>query len=154
MAGTYDEETRRLLENRRRKAALRREEQAKKRNRLLVIIGGVAVIVLLVIVLCVSCSSGKDKGKDKDKQEIVTTQQETTVPETTIPETTTMPSMYTTDALNLRKQPNTDADIITTIGAGKRVDIISEEGKWCKVQRGKDIGYVMKKYLSYKQALD
>lgn len=151
MAGTYEEETRRLLENRRRKAELRREQQIKKRNTILMGIGGIVVVVLLIIVLCISCSS--DKGKTK--KEAPTTQPATTIEEvTTLPEVTTMSTMYTTDALNLRKQPNTDADIITTIGAGKRVDIISEEGKWCRVQRGKDVGYVMKKYLSYEKALD
>lgn len=149
MPGTYDEETRKLLENRKRKAELRRAQQVKKRNMLLMELGGVLVVVLLIIVICISCSSG---GKKDEKQ--TTQAQTTTIPqETTIPETTHA-IMYTTDVLNLRKLPNTNSEIITQIGAGKRVDILSTEGKWCKVQRGTVVGYVMKKYLSYENTLD
>jgi uncharacterized protein YgiM (DUF1202 family) len=155
MAETYEEETRRILENRRRNAEIRRAQQIKRRNTFLMGIGGVLVVILLILVICISCSSGKNSDNEKESvvQPQTTAIEETTVVETTIEETT-QTSMYTTDILNLRKEANTDSDIITQIDAGKKVEIISEEGSWCKIQRGKDTGYVMKKYLSYENTVD
>ena len=62
--------------------------------------------------------------------------------------------MYTTDVLNLRKSASAKSKLITQIGAGKKVQVISENGKWCQIKYGKDTGYVMKKYLSYSNMLD
>ena len=114
-------------------------------------IGGVLVVLVLVIVIAVSCSSG-----EKNEEQTTTSPEVTdiAIPEETTVEETTASLMYTTDVLNLRKKPNTNAEIITQIGAGKRVDVLGEEGKWCKVQRGTEVGYVMKKYLSYEKAVD
>ena len=152
MPGTYDEETRKLLENRKRKAELRRAQQIKKRNTMLMGFGGIVVVLLLIIVICISCSSGKSKEEEQTTQPQSTTvaEETTTEAETTSAATT----MYTTDTLNLRQEPNTDAEIITQIGAGKKVEVLSTEGQWCRVQRGKDTGYVMKRYLSYENTLD
>lgn len=149
MSGTYDEETRKLLETRKRRAEIRRAQQIKKRNRTLFMVGVFITAVILIIVLSISCSSNKDNEKETVTQPPVTTTEEVTTPEET-----TNASMYTTDVLNLRKAPGTDADIITQIGAGKKVEILKEEGEWCRVQRGKDIGYVMKKYLSYENTVN
>ncbi|MFQ9441779.1 MAG: hypothetical protein ACLR1A_02000 [Eubacterium ventriosum] len=101
---------------------------------MLISIGGVLVVILLIIVICISCSSGKSKNKRKRQPQSLRPQQEET---TAIPETTTMAAMYTTDALNLEKAEY-DSDIITTIGAGKRVEIISEEGS-CVKYKGKNV---------------
>lgn len=145
MSGTYDEETRKLLETRKRRAELRRAQQIKKRNNILF---GIAVIIVLIILIALigkSCSSDKNAGKQPvTTKPPVTTEAETTPVETTVAEI----SMYTTDILNLRKEPNTDCDIITKIGAGKKVTVLSEEGQWCKVKYGVKTGYVMKTYLS------
>lgn len=157
MAGTYDEETKRLLENRRRNAEIRRAEQTKKRN--IILAGGAAVIVLIIVivVICVSCS-GKKTSKEKpntavskETMAVATTHAETTTPEET---TTAQSVMYTTDVLNLRKKPNANAKIIVQIDPGKKVEILEEDGEWCKVKRGTDVGYLMKQYLSYEKNVD
>ena len=47
------------------------------------------------------------------------------------------------------------SDIKTiSIEVEKKVQVISENGKWCQIKYGKDTGYVMKKYLSYSNMLD
>ena len=149
MPQTYEEETRRLLENRKRNAELRRAQQIKKRNRAITILAGAATLFIVVIFLAVSCSSGKKTEKPKATEQKTTTIAATTVVETTVAETTTAnTTMYTTDVLNLRKTPSRDADIITQIDTAKKVEVLSEEGEWCKVKSGQDTGYVMKEYLS------
>ena len=140
------EEVKKIVENRRRKAELIREQQIKKRNTIIAI--GVGI---LVMVLAKSCSSGKKPAKTS----ATTAKQITTVAQTTVQETTTAEEyMYTTDVLNLRKSASAKSKLVTQIGAGKKVQVISENGKWCQIKYGKDTGYVMKKYLSYSNMLD
>ena len=139
---TRKEEVKKIVENRRRKAELIREQQ----------IGvGILVVLILVMVLAKSCSSGKKTAKTS----ATTAKQITTVAQTTVQETTTAEEyMYTTEVLNLRKSASAKSKLITQIGAGKKVQVISENGKWCQIKYGKDTGYVMKKYLSYSNMLD
>ena len=139
------EEVKKIVENRRRKAELIREQQIKKRNTIIAIGVGILVVLILVMVLAKSCSSGKKTAKTS----ATTAKQITTVAQTTAEE-----YMYTTDVLNLRKSASAKSKLITQIGAGKKVQVISENGKWCQIKYGKDTGYVMKKYLSYSNMLD
>ena len=139
------EEVKKIVENRRRKAELIREQQIKKRNTIIAIGVGILVVLILVMVLAKSCSSGKKPAKTS-----ATTAKQITVQETTTAEE----YMYTTDVLNLRKSASAKSKLITQIGAGKKVQVISENGKWCQIKYGKDTGYVMKKYLSYSNMLD
>ena len=132
---TRKEEVKKIVENRRRKAELIREQQIKKRNTIIAIGVGILVVLILVMVLAKSCSSGKKPAK-------------------TSATTTAEEYMYTTDVLNLRKSASAKSKLITQIGAGKKVQVISENGKWCQIKYGKDTGYVMKKYLSYSNMLD
>ena len=144
------EEVKKIVENRRRKAELIREQQIKKRNTIIAIGVGILVVLILVMVLAKSCSSGKKTAKTS----ATTAKQITTVAQTTVQETTTAEEyMYTTDVLNLRKSASAKSKLITQIGAGKKVQVISENGKWCQIKYGKDTGYVMKKYLSYSNML-
>ena len=131
---TRKEEVKKIVENRRRKAELIREQQIKKRNTIIAIGVGILVVLILVMVLAKSCSSGKKPAKTSA--------------------TTAKEYMYTTDVLNLRKSASAKSKLITQIGAGKKVQVISENGKWCQIKYGKDTGYVMKKYLSYSNMLD
>ena len=140
MSGTNNEATRKeevkkIVENRRRKAELIREQQIKKRNTIIAIGVGILVVLILVMVLAKSCSSGKKTAKTS----ATTAKQITTVAQTTVQETTTA---------------SAKSKLITQIGAGKKVQVISENGKWCQIKYGKDTGYVMKKYLSYSNMLD
>jgi hypothetical protein len=141
----YDEETRKALQSRKRRAEMKRAQQVKLRNTVFLGAGVLVLLILFIVLVASSCSAKKDK-----KIEVVTTQQPTTVAvETTTEEVTTSPAvMYTTDVLNLRKEPNTDCEIIKQIAKGKKVEIIEDNGEWCKVKQGKDTGYVSKEYLS------
>lgn len=145
----FDKEYVKHVESRMRRAQMRREQQVKKNRLFLVTVGAVLVVLIIILVSVGSCSSGNGNSEAE-----TTTPEVTTIPEVTTEEETTLVAMYTTDVLNLRAQPNTNAEIIVQIGAGKKVELISEEGKWCKVKRGKDEGYVMKKYLSYTNTLN
>lgn len=146
---TYDKEYVKHVEARKRRAQIRRAQQAKKNRIFCLVAGAIVLLLIIILIFSVSCSDG---GKGSETQ--TTAPEVTTVPEPTTEEETTMVAMYTTDVLNLRAQPNTNSEIIVQIGAGKKVELISEEGKWCKVKRGKDKGYVMKKYLSYTNTLN
>ncbi len=144
----YDKEYIRHVEARKKRAQILRDQQIRK-NRQFCLIAG-SIVVFLILIICISSCSKKDSNSNAE----VTTPVETTVPLVTEVEETTLATMYTTDVLNLRAQPNTISKIIIKIGAGKKVEIISEDGKWCQVKRGKDEGYVMKKYLSYTNTLN
>lgn len=152
MPETNREDTRRIIENRRRKAELMKAKQVKRRNRTIAIIA-VGAVMLIMIVLLIKACSPNDEGNNREQNTTVTST--TATVETTILETTKAEEyMYTTEILNLRKSPSVKADIITQIGAGKKVQIIFEDGKWCKIKYGKDTGYVSREYLSYSNMLD
>ena len=50
-------------------------------------------------------------------------------------------------ATRVRKEPSTDAKIVTVLYPGNDVEVIGEDGEWTKVQRGQYIGYVKTEYL-------
>ena len=51
-------------------------------------------------------------------------------------------------ATRLRKENNTDSDIITNIYEDDEVEIIGEAGEWYKVKYEGNTGYVKKEYLT------
>ena len=51
-------------------------------------------------------------------------------------------------ATRLREEKNTDSNILTNIYEGDKVNILSEEGDWYKVQYDGKTGYVKKEYIS------
>ena len=53
-------------------------------------------------------------------------------------------------SLHLRKEPNSSAKVINTYKAGTQVDILENDGTWCKVKVGKNTGYMMTQYLTIK----
>ena len=57
-------------------------------------------------------------------------------------------SVWTTDELNLRAEPNTDCDIITVLAKGTELKKASEEDDWAYIQCGDYEGYVSTKYLA------
>lgn len=139
----FDEEYVMHVESRKKRAQIRRAQQEKNNIKIMLVGGAIILLLVIILIASASCSSDTEENTPKSEPSVQTTT------ETTTPEETTLITMYTTDVLNLRAEPNTNSEVIIQIGAGKRVDIISEEGKWCKVKRGIDEGYVMKKYLSY-----
>lgn len=59
---------------------------------------------------------------------------------------------YTTAQLNVRKEPNTDSEILETLNFNKKVKVKRYNKKWFILMRdGKEYGYVSKKYLNKKQ---
>ncbi|MDO5754808.1 MAG: SH3 domain-containing protein [Tissierellia bacterium] len=55
--------------------------------------------------------------------------------------------MVEVESLNLRKTPDTDGEIITTLEEGEILRIIETKGPWAKVEVEDFKGYVAKKYL-------
>ena len=45
-------------------------------------------------------------------------------------------------ATRLRKEPNTTSEILTNIYENEKVEIVSEEGEWYKVNYNSNTGYV------------
>ena len=52
----------------------------------------------------------------------------------------------TTETLNLRKEPSTEADIVALISIGEECELIEEEGSWYKVKYKDYTGYISKEY--------
>jgi N-acetylmuramoyl-L-alanine amidase len=57
-------------------------------------------------------------------------------------------AMKTTANVNLRKEPNTDSEIIKLLCKGTELSKYSEENGWAKVKVGDDIGYVSAEFLA------
>lgn len=55
-------------------------------------------------------------------------------------------------ATRLRKENNTDSDIITNIYEGDKVEILGEAGEWYQVKYDGNTGYVKKEYLTVKKS--
>ena len=49
--------------------------------------------------------------------------------------------------LNIRKEPNTDCEVIGGVDRGGTVVVVADEGDWVKITYNDVTGYVMKKYL-------
>ena len=57
----------------------------------------------------------------------------------------------TTTGIRMRKEPNTNCDILTVIGEGNEVTILGEEGDWSQISFNGLTGYVKTEYLSILQ---
>ncbi len=53
------------------------------------------------------------------------------------------------DIVNVRLQPGTDADIITTLNQNDKVSVIGETSNWFKVSVLGNVGYIRKDFLVY-----
>ncbi len=52
------------------------------------------------------------------------------------------------DYVNIRKQPNTDAEIVGKLYRGSAATIVSNEGEWAFIKSGSVEGYIRKDYLA------
>ncbi len=52
-----------------------------------------------------------------------------------------------TTGVRMRKEPNTDCEILTVIGEGTEVTVLGEEGEWSQISFGGFTGYVKTEYL-------
>lgn len=55
--------------------------------------------------------------------------------------------MKTTSNVNLRKEPNTNCDVIKVISKGTELKKYTEENGWALVKVGEDVGYVSAEYI-------
>jgi hypothetical protein len=51
-------------------------------------------------------------------------------------------------SLNVRKEPSTDADKVTSLKDGTRVQIIGESGEWYQIRYEEHVGYVKKEFIT------
>ena len=58
-------------------------------------------------------------------------------------------TLVTTDVVNMRAQPGTDAGIMTTLNGSTSVSVVGETKNWFKVNVGGNIGYIRKDFLVY-----
>ena len=73
------------------------------------------------------------------------------VPDTQDTQVAEMTSMWTTDGVNLRSEPNTDCDVVTILEMGTQVRMIGEEDGWVKVSYNDQEGYIRADFLTTEQ---
>ena len=136
----------------------------KKSHRKDVIIARVifAVVLLLLIALIVGAvimirghmaekSAQESQGvivteNSQEQQPVVDTQ--TSEPEITTEDTqASNPVVQTTTGVNLRKEPNTECEVLTVLDQGTMLELIGEEDGWAVVDYQGQIGYVKIEYL-------
>ena len=136
----------------------------KKSHRKDVIIARVifAVVLLLLIALIVGAvimirghmaekSAQESQGvivteNSQEQQPVADTQ--TSEPEITTEDTQALnPVVQTTTGVNLRKEPNTECEVLTVLDQGTMLELIGEEDGWAVVDYQGQIGYVKIEYL-------
>ena len=136
----------------------------KKSHRKDVIIARVifAVVLLLLIALIVGAvimirghmaekSAQESQGvivteNSQEQQPVVDTQ--TSEPEITTEDTQALnPVVQTTTGVNLRKEPNTECEVLTVLDQGTMLELIGEEDGWAVVDYQGQIGYVKSEYV-------
>ena len=60
--------------------------------------------------------------------------------------------LVTTDTVNVRAQPGTDAGILTTLAGKTQVSVIGETANWFKVNINGNVGFIRKDFLVYGNA--
>ena len=58
---------------------------------------------------------------------------------------------YTTTGVNLRKEPNTDSEIIRVLPINTEIKVIESESEWLEVKDEENIYYIYSKYVSDKK---
>lgn len=66
----------------------------------------------------------------------------------------TYTGVVTGGSLHLRQEPSASGKVITTYKAGTEVEILENDGTWCKVKKGGRTGYMMTQYLTIKANYD
>lgn len=56
----------------------------------------------------------------------------------------------TTNDLRLRKDKSTSSEILELLDENTEVEVISEDGDWCKIKSENKVGYVSKQYIKVK----
>ena len=141
-------------------------ENMRKKNKLLV---GLLLIMALLFVACgkeevpeqeseiqeevVEEQAEEEKEESSVELEDATPEEEEVIveePEVEEPQIDWLSavSVWTTEELNLRAEPNTECDIITVFELGTELKKATEEDGWAYVKCGDHEGYVSTKYLA------
>ncbi len=59
-----------------------------------------------------------------------------------------------TDGLNVRKEPNTESEVVTQILKGEGLDVLEQNGEWIKVAVDSDEAYVSAQYVTIEDKLE
>ena len=60
-----------------------------------------------------------------------------------------LPSGASGSTVNMRKQPSKSAELREQVPVGSTVEVIEDQGQWCKVAYDGKIGWMMSNYLEY-----
>ena len=121
----------------------------------------VPFILLWALLLSVTgCSSSHTDTVDVIASTVAESEAEKqTIPETTAiaPETTAEEiriedqvtgTMYTSESVNVRSNPDSGSDLLGTYDRNESIDVISTDGSWTKIAYNGAEGYVYSQYLS------
>lgn len=95
------------------------------------------------------------EGTTGEPEEPEVTDPEITDPEVTEPEeewdtpsnTSGLIGKVTANSLNIRKTPSTSAAVVGKLTAGEKVEVVSLDGYWAKINTKSGTGYIHKNYL-------
>lgn len=63
--------------------------------------------------------------------------------------TVVLPSGATGKTVNFRTRPDRDAQLVERVPVGSQVEVLEDQGAWCKIQWAGKTGYMMSNYLEY-----
>jgi N-acetylmuramoyl-L-alanine amidase len=81
---------------------------------------------------------------DGDETEVIEEEEEEEAVDVSTLETTVM---YTTTAVNVRKEASTESEVITKLARKTEVKKVDEDGEWTRVVIDDSIGYIFSEYL-------
>ena len=88
-------------------------------------------------------------GTPQNTSETVNTNTQSGQEITSLKDYGTTASLVTSDTVNVRSQPGTDASILTTLNGNTPVTVVGETNNWFKVNINGNIGFIRKDFLVY-----
>ena len=85
-----------------------------------------------------------DTVDDGDETEVIEEEEEEEAVDVSTLETTVV---YTTTAVNVRKEASTESEVITKLARKSEVNKVDEDGEWTRVVIDDGIGYIFSEYL-------
>lgn len=124
----------------------------------------VLIAIIVGLVMLVQAHKSKVESNPVVRQTQTQTQTQSLVSDPTednsveIPQTQTQETesfeilyMWTTDAVNLRSEPNTECAVVTVLEKGTQVRMIGEEDGWVMVSYNNQEGYIRADLLTEEQ---
>ena len=101
--------------------------------------------IVFVMLFLAACGIKRMEPSDVPTENI-----EAEVPEQKEEEPVELVEMYTTDNVNVRKEPSTEAEVLCTLGIREIVKVKDNDGEWCCVVLEDGEGYISSQYLCEK----